>query len=1152
VNRSDSLNPNPRRLTLLSAAALAMAAALFSVQLAFGAGEAQATLGPVWRLNSFATATSAAPGDIDTIYVDIENEGDAHPDNSPLSLKVDLAPGLKLVDAHNFILGSAMQFDCSELLAGTSDICPGSLLTNSPSYGSPFQVPGAYVLDVEIEPGASGVLTSALEISGGGADPARGASRITVAEAPSFGLDAFDSQVTDEAGSASTQAGGHPYQTSTEIHFNTVRNPHHNELGSSFPPLWQQELDGPAPVEPPKDIVVDLPRGLIGNPNAEGIAQCSAADLANSVDQEARPLCPVESQVGTAAVWALALNGPGVGHAGLYNMTPPAGVPARFGFQYLGTTVYLDAHLRPDDGISIVAHNTPEALALAGSTVNFWGVPAAPSHDHERPCPGHTFGGFVVNSEITGVAFCPTSAPQTALLRNPTSCTPAGQGLEWSAEMDSWLHPGLLDGDGRPVTSDPAWAVSSFQSHAAPGYPLPPDQWGGPVGIDGCDEVPFTPHITVQPTTHVADSPTGLDVDLSMPQEALEEPGAIAQADVKDSIVTQPVGTRINPATAEGLSGCSEDQIGLLGTGFGGSAPIRFNSAQPACPDSSKIGTVEIESPLVPDTLTGGIYQAKQDENPFGSTLAFYTSASADGVTIKLPAEVKSDPQTGQVTTVFRDNPQLPFTHYKLHFFGGPKAPLITPPTCGTFTTHTSFTGWANPDEPVHPEDSFQITEGAGGSPCPNGDGGRPFAPSFEAGTVNPLAGAFSSFVLKVGREDGMQELSGIETTLPPGLLGKLAGIPYCPEAAIAAAKSARGTAEQGAPSCPAASLLGVTDATAGAGPTPFHNPGRAYLAGPYKGAPLSVVIVTPAVAGPLDLGTVVVRAALQVDPTTTQIHVVSDPLPSMLEEGGDGFPLDVRQVVVQMNRPGFTLNPTSCDPMSVDGKISAVQGASANVSSRFQVGGCDKLGFKPKLHLALKGAVRRAKFPQLDATLKMPAAGANIARAAVTLPRSVQIENAHIVTPCTRVQFAAEACPPHSVLGRARAFSPLLDKPLEGPVYFRSNGGEHLLPDIVADLRGQIHVVLVGHVDTVHHNGVSRIRNTFETVPDAPVSKFRLTLFGGKRSLLVNNRNLCRQKNLASMRFDAQNGKVAADAIAVGDSCKHKQGRKKNGKRGA
>ena len=411
---------------------------------------------------------------------------------------------------------------------------------------------------------------------------------------------------------------------------------------------------------------------------------------------------------------------------------------------------------------------------------------------------------------------------------NPTtpfsaSPPPAPAPSAWSASVDSWYHPGALLADGEPDLTDPAWQSASFLSHDAA---EPPNL----VGNTGCAEVPFEPSITVQPTTDRADSPTGLNVDLTMPQSALTEPAALNQADVKDTVVTQPLGTRVNPAAADGLTGCTEAQVDLS------------SSLPPTCPDSSKIGTVEIESPLVPDTLEGGIFQARQGENPFGSTLAFYAVASADGVMIKLPAQIKTDPATGQVTTIFRDNPQLPFEHYKLHFKSGPRAPLITPPTCGTKTTHSTFTGWANPDQPVETTDSFKITEGANGTPCPNSEAERPFHPSFEAGTTNPLAGVFSPFVLKIGREDGMQELSGLETTLPPGLIGKLAGIPYCPEAAIAAAKTARGLAERSSPSCPAASLLGTTDATAGAGPTPFHNPGRVYLAGPYKGAPLSVV----------------------------------------------------------------------------------------------------------------------------------------------------------------------------------------------------------------------------------------------------------------------------------------------------------------------
>jgi hypothetical protein len=1088
---------------------LAAASAIASLCLLLFAGSSSAATGPIWHLEPVAN-TTAAQGSTQHFYVTMRNFGDTAT-SGQYTLTASLPEGMTAVSTVNKPSGSSA-LQCSgdgpggEVLGAATVSCSSEFPAESASYRHTLN------LAVAVNPAAQGEPVVHFELSGGGAPTVQSADLTEIAASPrGFGLDAFDAQVSaDAAGDPFTQAAGNPYSAATEFELNTFHDP---------TPTYGDAT----PVEPLKDIAVELPPGFLGNPQAA--AECTAAQLANAVSAgDVRPLCPPGSQVGVVMVRE-ANEGQihkTFGPLPLDNMVPPPGVAARFGFNIAGTVVVLDARVRSggDYGITVESTHTSEGLPVAGTTVELWGVPADEAHRSQRACPGE-HGPF--DSGPTCSAELP--APK-AFVRNSTSCEAESTGLATVAHVDSWDHPGARDSEGNPDLSDPAWSSLSSVSHLPPGYPFPPSEWGDPQGPTGCDQVPFTPSITVQPTTDRADSPTGLDVDLTMPQAALTEPGAIAQADVKDSFVTQPVGTRVNPAAAAGLTGCSAAQIGYIGPGPMPN-PTRFTNAPPTCPDSSKIGTVEIESPLMSETLEGSIYQARQDENPFGSTLAFYTVASAaNGVMIKLPAEVRTDPQTGQVTTVFRNSPQLPFEHYKLHFFGGPHAPLITPPTCGTFTTHSTFTGWANPEDAVHLADSFQIAAGANGSPCPNGEGGRPFNPSFEAGTVNPLAGAFTPFVLKVSREDGSQELSGIETTLPPGLIGKLAGIPYCPEAAIGAAALARGVFEQASPSCPAASLLGVSDASAGAGPEPFHNPGKVYLAGPYKGAPLSLAILTPAVAGPLDLGTVVVRAALHVDPETTQVHVVSDPIPSVIREGGNGFPLDVRQVLVQINRPDFTLNPTSCDPMSVDGTISALQGASAKVSNRFQVGNCDKLRFKPRLSLRLKGKTRRGGNPALRATLRMPAGGANIARVSVALPHSEFLDQSHIKTICTRVQYAAGAgggakCPPGSVYGHATAYSPLLDQPLSGPVYLRSSS--HELPDLVASLDGQIHVDLAGTIDSVHGG----IRNRFEIVPDAPVTKFVLTTKGGKKGLLENSRNLCDGANRATAKFDGQNGKT-------------------------
>jgi hypothetical protein len=530
--------------------------------------------------------------------------------------------------------------------------------------------------------------------------------------------------------------------------------------------------------------------------------------------------------------------------------------------------------------------------------------------------------------------------------------------------------------------------------------------------------------------------------------------------------------------------------------------------------------------------LPGSIYLAKQGENPFNSLLALYIAVNdpQTGIVAKLPGKVETDSVTGQITNVFEQNPQLPFEDLKVDLFKGARAPLRTPQTCGEsatvpdFTTSTSLVPWTAPEgATAHPTDSFALAQAPAGGACAATKAALPNAPSLEAGTASPLAGAYSPFLLRLKREDGSQELKGLNVTLPPGLTARLAGTAECSAAGVAQAQSrtnpGQGAFEQASPSCPASSQLGTVTVGAGAGPTPFYAQGKAYLAGPYKGAPLSMLIVTPAVAGPFDLGSVAVRAALNVDPETAKVTVVSDPIPTILQ----GIPLDVRSIAVKVDRPDFTLNPTSCEAMALTAEAISVTGNVANLNNRFQVGGCTNLGFKPSLALKLKGGTKRGDHPALTATLTYPKSGAysNIAKAQVALPHSEFLDTTHIKTICTRVQFAASQCPKGAIYGFAKAITPLLDKPLEGPVYLRSSS--HPLPDLVADLNGQIHVVLAGRVDSVHGG----TRNTFEAVPDAPVTKFTLSLPAGKKGLLQNSTNICRGVHKATADFTAHNGKT-------------------------
>ena len=552
---------------------------------------------------------------------------------------------------------------------------------------------------------------------------------------------------------------------------------------------------------------------------------------------------------------------------------------------------------------------------------------------------------------------------------------------------------------------------------------------------------------------------------------------------------------------------------------------------------------MQIDTPLVDHPIPGSIYLAKQSENPFNSLIALYIAVNdpITGVVIKLPGKVNTNPITGQITNVFEQNPQLPFEDLKVDLFQGARAPLRTPQTCGesaavpNFTTTTSLVPWTAPEgATATPTDSFAIAQAPGGGACAATKAALPNSPSFEAGTASPIAGAYSPFLLRLKREDGSQELKGLNVTLPLGLTAKLAGTAECSQAQIVAAQArhnpGEGAIEKASPSCPASSQLGTVTVGAGSGPAPFYVQGNAYLAGPYKGAPLSMAIVTPAVAGPFDLGSVVVRAALQIDPETAKVTVVSDPLPTILE----GIPLDVRSIAVRVDRPDFTLNPTSCKVKSLTAEAISTQDQVANLQNRFQVGGCSNLGFKPRLSLKLNGSTKRNAHPALKAILTYPkGAYANIAKISVALPHSEFLDTTHIKTICTRVQFAANTCPKGSIYGKARAMTPLLDKPLKGPIYLRSSSNP--LPDIVFALHGQINVDAVGRIDS-HKGGT---RSTFEAIPDAPISKVVVELQGGGKGLFVNSRNLCRQTNRATVKSTGHNGKTYDFRPVLRDSCK-------------
>lgn len=901
-----------------------------------------------------------------------------------------------------------------------------------------------------------------------------------------FGVDQYLFSPEAEGGGLEQRAGSHPAQLTTTFVLNQRlerrRGPEEGpENADALPAL-------------PKDARFDLPPGLIGNPTA--MPRCSAAAF-NSKTSGLTNACPADTAVGVAMVTfdepanrkLETLTVP------VFNLEPAAGEPARFGFFAAGVLpVVLDASLRTggDYGVTVTSHRIPEVSALLATRVTFWGVPGDSRHDSQRgwSCVAGGFFRFTADVEHQLPSCADSQGPSpgaSPFLRLPTSCS--GH-LSAPMSLRSWL-PGAK-------------------------Y-LPQVESEQQFGTEACNQLPFDPTIELDPDVHAAASPSGLTVRLSVPQEASEAAGGVAEADLEDAVVTLPPGVAVNPSSANALVACTPQQIEL-------------NGPEPArCPDAAKIGTVEVDTPLLDHPLSGGVYAAKPRDNPFDSLLAIYIAVDdpLSGVVVKLAGRVAPDPRTGQLTTSFSDNPQLPFEDFKLHFFNGPRAALATPDTCGAYETTSDLVPWSQNGD-AQPSSSFRIGSGPDGLPCANAPAEEPDDPTFSAGTLSPLAGAYSPFVLHLSRPDGSQRFAAIDTVLPPGLLGKLAGVPYCPDPALAAAAGKSGVEELASPSCPAASQVGSVNVGAGAGSEPYYVAGKVYLAGPYKGAPLSLAIVTPAVAGPYDLGTVVVRAAVRIDPESARITAVSDPIPSILE----GIPLNVRAIALRMDRPGFTLNPTNCEAMSTSATVFSVLGQAVPVSNRFQVDGCAGLGFKPKLNLRLTGKAKRGGHPRLRAVLKARPGDANIGEASVSLPHSEFLDQGHIRTVCTRVQFAADACPVESIYGRARATTPLLDQPLEGPVYLRSSS--HRLPDLVADLNGQIHVVLDGHIDSIRGG----IRSRFEAVPDAPVSKFILSMQGGKKGLLVNSTNICARTHRATGEFTAQSGRTIILRPAMKSAC--------------
>jgi hypothetical protein len=915
-------------------------------------------------------------------------------------------------------------------------------------------------INVEVEKG-KGDGVNEVSVEGGGVAPLTSKKALALSDAPPpFGVETYTLTPEEEGGLPNTQAGSHPFQLTFTL-----------GLNAQTVPVSEAGLEEYPQVQPvgsfTKDLRFNLPPGLVGNPVP--LPKCNIKVFLEE-GHSPRGLCPVDTVVGVASVvTAGGIPEIPIATNPLYSLEPAVSEPARFGFQTGAGPAFIDVSVRTGGDYAVVGtvHNITQSLELVSSQVTFWGVPGDPRHDTTRgkECLAHLQNG----AELS----CAEGGAEKPFLIMPTSCTGP---LQTSVEGDSWQQPGQF---------------------AAPKEYTFQNSEGELLQQNGCDALNFTPSITVKPDGTQGSSPTGLEVDVHVAQDASLNPTGLAESALKDTTVALPAGLVLNPAAADGLLACGLGEIALQ------------SPAEQTCPEASKVGSVKIKTPLLPNELEGSAYLAAQNANPFGSLVALYISVfdPVSGVRVRFAGEVKPDPVTGQLVSTFKNTPQLPFEDLTLHFFGGSRAPLGTPAACGSYSASASFAPWSgNPAANVS-SSPFNITSGPGGSPCSNP---LPFNPSLQTGSLNLQAGAFTPLTTTMSREDGQQPLQGIQLRFPPGLSGLLSGVALCGEQ----------QADEG--TCGPGSLIGETTVSVGLGGNPFAvKGGRVYITGPYKGAPFGLSIVNPAKAGPFDLGTgacdcVVVRAKVDVDPSTAALTISTDNtgpyrIPTILQ----GIPLQIKHVNVLVTRPGFTINPTNCSKMAITGNLSSVEGASSVVSVPFQVTNCAVLKFAPKLAVSTSS---KDTFNETGASLTTkvtePAGSlgtqANITKVKVELPKQLPSRLTTLQKACLAKVFEENPakCPAASFIGHAVVHTQLVPVPLEGPTIFVSHGGE-AFPSLIIVLQG--YGVTIDLVGTTFISPKGITSTTFKTVPDTPFETFELVLPTGKFSALAAITNVCK-----------------------------------------
>jgi hypothetical protein len=852
-------------------------------------------------------------------------------------------------------------------------------------------------------------------------------------------------------------------------------------------------LANPGDPEIAKNVIFNGPTGLFGNSNA--VTQCTSVYFALEE-------CPTNAQAGLITVYAKYAGDSHhlMGTAPLYDLVPQnTNETARFSFivPILNIPINIPVTVRTesDYGLRFTVQDITQLVPLAGVHLAFWGFPAETIHNAERfpkgvsgnpaGCPG------LANTTCMGGAEASISVHP--LTDNPTTC--AVEPLSTSLAVQTYQDPEHL-------------------SEAHDSYPA----------TTGCEMETFQPVLFAGPTTEATDSPSGLNVELEAPQF---QGYAASPSELKSAAVTLPEGFNVNPDAADGQTSCTQAQAN-----FGSEGPAE-------CPDSSKVGYFRVGSSTLSGPLEGSVYIGEPQP---GNQYRLFETASGFGINAKLVASIKPDPATGRLTAYFEDLPQVPFEDFQLHLFSGERALMATPTTCTVYKVTADFFPWDESLPDQRSSQVFGLKSGPHGAECPGQV--RPFRPSLEAGMSKPDAGAFSSFTLKLNREDGDQFLGKLNFTMPPGLTANLHGITYCPEAAIAVAANTLGKVEQSDPSCPASSEIGTSNVAAGPGSHPFHAVGKIYMAGPFKGAPLSLVAITPALAGPYDYGTVVVRVALHIDPRDAHVIADSEVMPEII----GGIPIRMREIRVNIDREHFMINPTNCSPFSVGSEGVGNQGTAVAFSAYFHAVNCATLLFEPKMTISQLGGHRstaRGKDPALQFDLHTTSGDANLKSVTVTLPKAFEIDQRHLGNLCSKGQLEREHCAGRQPIGFVKDETPLLEAALEGPAYAVSGfaSGNNVLPHIAFILGGQVTVMPQAESTTISGG---RLKTIVPVIPDVPIGNFRFTLLGGAKGYISNTESLCAANPVVEVQLNGQNGASLTQKVKPKTACKAKKHKRK------